>query len=124
MTQAHYYGDKMRKLLLITAVIMVVAMPFFYDLIPKPPFLSVLGVLILVVVSGLINPKGKNIVIVSTITAAAAFIMFQSHALVASHNLGTASNFFLINELLAIICLIATYLGTKSVRGITQAEGL
>ena len=40
MSPAHYYGDKVRTLLISAAVIMVLTMPFFSELIPKPAYFA------------------------------------------------------------------------------------
>jgi hypothetical protein len=124
MPQAHYYGDSMRALLIAVAVIMLITMPFFTGLLPQPLFFSVLAVLGLVILAGLVSPRHKWVVAVSTFAAALAFIAFQLYALSAFRQLGFGSAFFLVNELLALLSIIATYLGIKSVRGLNLAEGL
>lgn len=124
MTQNHYYGDIVRSLLIATAIIMVISMPFFFGLIPKPGFFSILAVLILVILSGWISPRHKVVVIITTFVSAGAFIAFQYYALNTPEAPGIKNYFFLVTELLALLCLIATYFGTKSIRGIAQAEGL
>jgi hypothetical protein len=124
MTQAHYYGDTVRSLLISIAVIMVVTMPFFTDLIPKPSFFSILAVLVIVLLSGWVSPKHKVIVGMTTLVSAGAFIAFQYYALNTFQAQGFKSAFFLVNELLAILSIIATYYGSKSIRGIILAEGL
>lgn len=124
MTQTHYYGDRVRSLLVAVAVIMVVGMPFFSELIPKPSFFSILSVLVIVLLSGWISPRHKMVVSVTTIVSALAFIVFQYNAINAYQLFGLKNFFFVINEFLAVLCLTATYFGTKSIRGLIQAEGL
>lgn len=119
MHQSHYYGDKVRSLLVTVGIIMLLTMPFFEDLTPKPQFFSILAILALTLLSGLINPRQKNIVALSTLVAAGAFLAFEYYAIEASKLLGPTSAFFLLNQILALICLIATYFGTKSVRGLS-----
>jgi hypothetical protein len=119
MSQAHYYGDKVRTLLISAAVIMVLTMPFFSELIPKPTFFSILAALIVIILSGLISPRQKIIVLLSLLVSAGGFLAFQYYALGAYQTLGFKSAFFLINELLALLYLISTYFATKSVRGLT-----
>lgn len=124
MTQAHYYGDTVRTLLVIAGLIMVVTTPFFYDLIPKLSFFSIFAALVLVILGGFVSPRHRGVVIMSTIAAAAAFIVFQYYAISTFGLEDSLNAFFFINEILAIICLAATYYGTKSIRGLKQAEGL
>lgn len=114
----HYYGDKVRSLLVAAGVIMILTIPLFTELIPKPIFFSILAALLLIVLSGLMSPVKKNVVIVSTIVSAIAFISFEYYAVQAALNLGIKSPFFLINEVLSLIFVTATYFGTKSVRGL------
>ena len=122
MQQAHYYGDKVRSLLITVGIIMIIGLPLFSNIIPSPQFFSILAVLVLVFLSGLISPRQKVVVFLSTLVAAIAFVTFEYYATIASRILGFGSPFFLVNEFLAIICLIATYFGTKSIRGLTQKE--
>lgn len=124
MTQTHYYGDTVRTLLVIVGLIMVITTPFFYDLIPKLSFFSIFAALVLVILGGFVSPRHRGVVIMSTIAAASAFIVFQYYAISTFGLHGSLNAFFFINEILAIICLTATYYGTKSIRGLKQAEGL
>ncbi|KND48493.1 MAG: hypothetical protein AB200_02045 [Parcubacteria bacterium C7867-005] len=121
MQPNHYYGDKVRSLLIGAGIIMILTMPFFSGLLPKPAFFSILAVLLLVVLSGLISPAQKVLVALTTLVSAGAFIAFEYYAVSASQMYGSGSPFFLVNQLLALIFLLATYFGTKSIRGITQA---
>lgn len=99
-------------------------MPFFSNLIPKPQFFSILAVLIIVILGGWVSPRHKTIVTITTVVTAVAFVAFQYYALGAFQSHDITNAFFLVNELLAILSLLATYFGTKSIRGIIQAEGL
>jgi len=120
MSPAHYYGDKVRTLLISAAVIMVLTMPFFSELIPKPAFFSILAALLVIILSGLISPRQKFIVMLSLLVSAAGFLAFQYYSLTAYQTFGFKSVFFLVNELLAVLYLISTYFATKSVRGLTS----
>ncbi|MEK7177072.1 MAG: hypothetical protein AAB719_02170 [Patescibacteria group bacterium] len=116
----HYYGDHVRSLLVAAAVLMTVTTPFFIDLIHKPIFFAILAMLVLVILSGLINPKQRGLVAVTTITSAVSFLVFEYYAITSFKEFGLKNLFFWVNETIALLCLLATYFGTKSVRGLSQ----
>lgn len=120
MHLAHYYGDRVRALLVSVGLIMMVSMPFFTDTVPKPIFFSILAALGLVVLSGMISPRQRIIVIATAIISALAFIGFEYHAVLAIRAYGPGSGFFIVNQLLSVLCLLATYYGTKSARGLNN----
>ena len=122
MQQAHYYGDKVRSLLITIGIIMIVTLPFFTDRIPKPASFSIIAVLAIVILSGLLNPKHKSIIILNTLISAVAFVVFEYYAIATAQVYGASDTFFLVNEAMAILALVATYFGTKSVRGFSETE--
>lgn len=66
--------------------------------------------------SALVNHQQKWTSVVDTIASAFGFIIFEYYAINAAVLLGKGSAFFLVNQLLAIIFLIATFYGTRTVR--------
>lgn len=120
MQQAHYYGDKVRSLLITIGIIMIVTLPFFTDRIPKPASFSIIAVLAIVILSGLLNPKHKSLIILNTLVSAVAFIVFEYYAVSTAQSFSAGDSFFIVNQALAILALLATYFGTKSVRGFSD----
>jgi len=112
---AHYYGDLVRKLFMAAAVIMLIGLPFFHDYIPVPVNYSVLGIILLGIFAGLVNPKLYLVTLLNTMIATVALIAFEFYAIKSFTQ--QQSFFFVINELLAIIFLFALYYSTKTLRG-------
>ena len=122
MKQSHYYGDIVRTLLVIVGITMVIFTPFFTGRIPSPTFFTILTVLVLVILGGLVNPTQKSVITITTFVSAISFIGFEYYAIDASQKFGLQDSFFLVGQFLAILCLIATYFGTKTMRGFSQKE--
>ncbi len=112
----HYYGDTIRKLFIAAAVLMLISLPFFQNLIPFPVFASLLGVLVIVLGAGFIAPKNRWLVVINLIISATAMLTFEYYAI--SAYLESHIGFFVANQILAIIFLAASYYGAKTVRGI------
>jgi hypothetical protein len=112
--QFHYYGDIVRKLFLAGAVIMLLSMAFFQTLIPVSVLTSTLIILILILGAGLIAPLQKWIIVLNVIVAGASVYIFEYYAV--DSYLKNRTSFFVVNELLAIIFLIAFYYVVKTIR--------
>ena len=52
----HYYGDVVRRLFLVAAIIMLVTLPFFNDRLPISSNLSLLIIVVLAIFAGATNP--------------------------------------------------------------------
>jgi uncharacterized membrane protein len=114
---SHYHGDVVRVFMVIGGALMSMALPFFTDLIPVPIFFSVLAILILVVLSGLLNPQQKWLALANAAISGLAFLIFEYHAILALQAMSFRNLFFIVNQLLAFVFFIATYYATKTARG-------
>lgn len=112
----HYYGDSVRAPMILGGVVMMGTFPFFTDLIPGPLFFPVIAMLVLAIFGGLMNPQQKWIVVLNVGITAAAFLIFEHQAMVASRTLGFRDAFFITNQTLALIFFVAVYYATKTVR--------
>lgn len=113
---AHYYGDMVRALFLAGAVVMLVALPFFTNLLPVPATIAIFIILAVGTIAGLTNPKQKWVMILNVLISTMAFIVFEYYATVAFTSY-SVSNFFLLNQTLALIFFVAFYYSMKSLRG-------
>lgn len=117
----HYYGDSVRTIFIITGVALIAGLPFFYGLVKVSINISIIGILILSILAGLLNPIQKWIIVVNSLVSAAAFIFFEYSALFAYINLPPIelSNilFFWVNQVLSVLMFLAVYLSTKTLRG-------
>lgn len=111
----HYYGDLVRKLFMSAAVVMLVGLPFVYDNVPIPLFISLLAILVIGILAGLTNPKNFLIMFLNTLIALVAVVAFEFFAV--SALIKNMAFFFVANQLLALIFLFALYYSTKSWRG-------
>ena len=114
---SHYYGDTVRSLFIVCALIMVIGLPWVSEFLTLPPFYSILAMLILIVTAGLLNPKQRWTFFLATVIALASFIIFESSAIIAFTQYTATSKFFLFNQLLAFIFLFAQYYSVKTIRG-------
>lgn len=112
----HYYGDKVRIIYIIIALIILVMTPFFKDRIPTTEYFSVLGVMVLAVFAGLTNPKSRVIIIFDFLISIFSLLVFGFEAL-NSYNNTYIDTFFVGNLVLAIISVFAIYYSSKTLRG-------
>ena len=117
---SHYYGDTVRQLLIIAAVFMLIAAPFYTNnLAVELPFI-VFGVVALVSVAALTNPLKRSAISADTVVSGVGLVLFELWAL---QNYQTDPPFkFILREALAIIFLAALYFSTKTLRNMFQNQ--
>ena len=117
----HYYGDSSRYLFVAAGIIMLISYPFFSTIIGLPVSFALIAVIALAVFGGILNPKQIWIIILDALIPVFALFIFEYMAVYAYSNLPmtNATNvwFFLVNQTLAIMFFIATYIGMKTLRG-------
>ena len=113
----HYYGDLVRFLFLLGAVIMLLTLPVLNNLLPVPTLVSILIILALALFAGFTNPRLKSTGIINAGVAIAGFIVFEYYAIVAYVTFTKFTLFFATNQILAIIFLVASYYTVKTLRG-------
>lgn len=117
----HYYGDSIRAIFVITGISMVLFMPFFSEIINLPIIYSVIGVLILAIVGGVLNPKQFYSIFINMVVSIIGFAIFEYYAIYTYLELprGVDRNtlFFWVNQIFALLFFVSTYLSVKSVRG-------
>jgi hypothetical protein len=112
----HYYGDYVRRLFLAGAFIWVAILPFVHSLIPVPMFLSVLGILILVIAAGLTNPMQYFTVVLNVIISLIAIVAFEWYALNLRAAFPGDHFLFWVYELLTLNFVFALYFSVKTLR--------
>lgn len=113
----HYYGDLVRFLFLLGAVVMLLTLPILNNLLPVSTFVSIFIILALALFAGFTNPRLKSTAIINTGVAIAGFVVFEYYAVSAYVTFGKFTLFFTTNQILAIIFLIASYYSVKTIRG-------
>lgn len=116
---SHYYGDTVRFLFLIAAVIMLVMLPTVSQILNIPIIISVVAILILGLAAGFTNPKQKLNALINVFISATGFLIFESTA-VWTYQRGITTErleyFFIANVALGIIFLLALYFSVKTFR--------
>lgn len=116
----HYYGDTVRKLFLVGAIVMLAYLPRERNLLPGIMNLIVLGALAVTFLAGFTNPRQRVVIAFDTAIAALACILFEYFAITlytTEHNIFDLV--FLARQGLAIDFLIAFYFSSKTIRAMT-----
>ncbi len=111
----HYYGDRVRQIFFIAGVIMLIGLPFVNSSYAIPALVSILAILLLDFLAALVSPRQAWVTVVNNITAALGIIIFEMFAIQAFAR--EDELFFLANQLLALLFLVALYFNTKTIRG-------
>ena len=116
---AHYYGDTVRNIFLISSILLILLPLFDKELYPLYLFPGVFILLGLVVLAGLTSPTKHFSIIADTLFAGALFVFFEYLALVGgdANFMHTMNITFMLRQLLAILFLLALYFGVKTWRG-------
>jgi hypothetical protein len=126
LLKSHYYGDTTRILFVVGGLIMVVFFPFFKSIMNIPTAFSIIGLILLIVFAGLMNPKLKIIIFMNMIISIGAFAFFEYSAVFAYLTLPPSEGinvlFFWVNQFLSLIFFFASYLSTKTFRGMLIPE--
>lgn len=116
----HYHGEAVRKLFMLAAVIMTLALPFVHDLLlPSPPYfvILILPILAIAIFAGLTNPVQWFTTALDLFISVAAVIVFEYQAVSAAHyDNFSAGLYFSVNQILAVIFLFASYYAMKTAR--------
>jgi len=113
----HYYGDFVRKIFLLCAGILIVATPFYPDILPFNPLLLVLFILGIGVMAGLTSPDKPWVIKVDTVLAGASFVIFELSAFSHFNQIEGVNTSFLICQSIALLFFFALYFSAKTWRG-------
>lgn len=110
----HYYGDKIRVLFFLSGILMLVSLPVFQEKLPVETSLSLVAIVLLTFLAGITNPKQVWLSFLNTAASLIGLVVFEYYAV---KNFANFDNFFIINQLLAIIFFLAFYFSAKTLRG-------
>ena len=114
----HYYGDTVRRLFVLAALVMVITLPFFTDKIPEPLPVALIAILITGAAAGLTSPRESWTAVTNVLIAVGGVLVFEWHAVQWYSRYQLANNYFWTNQLLAVIFLLALYFSFKTARRI------
>jgi hypothetical protein len=114
----HYYGDHIRALFLATAVLSVVVIPVYGDLIPFGTLVQICCATLLVLLGGLTSPHSTMVMWYDAIVAGLGTILLESAAI----NLYSADSIelFVAREVAALALMFAFYFSVKTLRAMSQ----
>ncbi len=111
---SHYYGNVVRQLLVVAAVLLLIGAPFYSDnLATELPFI-VIGAIILVCISALTSPAKRSFISADAVASGVGLVIFQFWAL--QNYQSSTSAQFLLRQIIALIFLFALYFSTKTLR--------
>src|SRR3989344_2205737 len=75
-----YYGDIVRRLFMMSGVLMLVFLPFFSNLLPGPLYVSIFAIVMIAIVAGLTDYHKRWTVVLDVFIAAFAVAVFEYFA--------------------------------------------
>lgn len=116
-TNLHYYGDMVRSLFMLAAVVMIVTLPFVNEQLPVSLPVSILAILFLGISAAITNPLQLWSIITNATISIVAFSIFEYYSVSAYFQYSIFSLLFWTNQVLAIIFIFSTYYSIKTLRG-------
>jgi hypothetical protein len=113
----HYHGNETRVLFLVSAIVLIVAQSTGAEL-PLSTTGAVVGAMVLVIAAGITNPMQHGIHWFNGLLAVTGTLLFGTSA-VEHYRAGMDIFDFVSVEALALLSLIALYLTTKTIRGLS-----
>lgn len=110
----HYYGDIVRRLFLISGVIVLITLPFNNNILPIHISLTTLLVIILIFFAAITNPFQKWVAFVNVGISILAVLTFEYFAV--SGYSGEEINLFMVRQILSVIFFFALYYSGKTLR--------
>lgn len=118
----HYYGDAVRFLFMLAAIIMLVTLPFLSGKLPVPIYVSILVILLIGILAGITNPLQKWISVLNAVIAVGASSIFEYYAVKSLVAYQVTTLYFITNQVLAFVFLFALYYSIKTLRAMYLKE--
>jgi len=109
----HYYGDIVRQLFLIAAVLILMSIPLYAELLPYALAVQTLVVVVVAIFAALTNPFKKWILVGDAVIAVLGLLAFEVAAI--SAYVEKMYLLFAAREALALVFLFALYFSVKTV---------
>lgn len=111
---SHYYGDIVRRLFLISGVIVLVSLPFSNNILPIHISVTTFLVIVLILFAAITNPFQKWVAFVNVGISTVAVLTFEFFA-VSGYSM-EEMNLFIVRQILSIIFFFALYYSSKTLR--------
>lgn len=116
----HYYGDNVRTLFIVVAVISVLIIPIFGNLLSFGTVGQLGAAILLVLLAGLTNPHSKMLMLADVVVAGAGVLLLGS-AGISFYSLDPFI-LFAVREAGAVTLLFAFYFSVKTLRAMIQGK--
>lgn len=116
----HYYGDNVRVLFVLAAVVMIAMLPFFSDRLPISTPASIFVIVILGLAAGFTSPRQTWILTLNVLISLVGTIGFGYFGVMEYQTYSFQGALFWINEGLAVVFLFSLYFSAKTLRGMTN----
>lgn len=116
----HYYGDTVRKLFLVGALLMLATLPLFVKVQPFSSYVPIFAIILFGLVAAWTSPAQNLVALINTVIAAGAIVVFEHYAAVNSFCSPSdiyRQLFLYVNLVLAVIFFFAFYYSIKTLRG-------
>lgn len=117
--RSHYYGDVVRRLFTVAAIILGVTTPFVSGILPVPSYVAPLAAVGFIIVAGFTNPKLPWSAPLNFAVSVIGLLLFQYRATIDYLTLDGSfprTLLFIAEELLVVVLLIALYFSVKTFR--------
>lgn len=116
----HYYGDYVRQIFILCAVLLAVAIPVAGNLLPFGIYFQISSVVVFVILAGLISPTSPVVMTLAIIVSAIGVILFEGTA-ITNYGIDT-SMLFWTREVMSVLLLFSLYYSVKTVRSMAQHQ--
>jgi len=114
----HYYGDVVRRLFILSAVLMIATLPFLSNRLPVSVPVSILVIVVLSIAAGFIAPRNRFAIYVNFAVSVTAVIIFEYYAVLFYKAYSAKDSLFIADQSLAVIFLFASYYASKTIRSL------
>jgi hypothetical protein len=112
----HYYGNATRAIFIIAAIVLILGLPTVSQYFGIPIIFAGTAIAILAIAAGITNPIQRGSLILNMIVSVFGLLTFIYISwFMYKHEFGGI--ILELNQLMALLFLIASYLSVKSVRG-------
>ena len=102
-----------QKLFFVSALIMLIGLPIFSADLQITKFSATLGILVIAIFAGLTGNRSRALMFLDIIISLAGSVAFEFTA-IGSYRVGELTNYFIFNQLLAVIFFICLYYSTRA----------
>ncbi|MEK7602059.1 MAG: hypothetical protein AAB472_01045 [Patescibacteria group bacterium] len=116
----HYYGDYVRTLFIVMAVVSFIATPLWGDLLPFGVIAQTVAPLLLVLLAGLTSAKNHYIMLINATISGVSVLLLESYAIIMHHT--QSSELFFAREAGVLLMLGSLYFSIKTFRAMMSGK--